>query len=192
MWRNPFLNAPVPAGVVLALAVLNPAASEAEGQPKQPTMNMHLTSAAFAEGQPIPEKHTCDGKDVSPPLKWTDPPAGTRSLALIVDDPDAPAGIWVHWVLYGLSPETTSLPEGVDRSQYVLQGARQGLNDFKRLGYGGPCPPRGKPHRYFFKLYALDTKLDVDPGLTKAELLQAMEGHELAMGELMGLYEVPK
>lgn len=151
-------------------------------------MQIQLTSAAFTEGASIPERHTCDGPDRSPPLQWTRLPAGTRSLALIVDDPDAPMGTWVHWVLYGLAPETTALPENVDKTQYVLRGARQGLNDFKRLGYGGPCPPPGKPHRYFFKLYALDTDLDLKPGATKRDLLRAMEGHILGQGQLMGTY----
>lgn len=151
-------------------------------------MNIQITSTAFVEGQPIPEKHTCDGKDVSPPLQWTNPPAETKSLALIADDPDAPVGTWVHWVLYGLPRETTGLPEGLDKSQYVLRSARQGLNDFKRLGYGGPCPPRGKPHRYFFKLYALDTEIELKPGATEKELLRAMEGHILGEGQLMGTY----
>jgi Raf kinase inhibitor-like YbhB/YbcL family protein len=151
-------------------------------------MTLHLTSTAFAEGQPIPEKHTCDGRDSSPPLHWSGLPTGSRSLALIVDDPDAPVGTWVHWVLYGLAPDLEGLPENVDKSQYVLRGARQGLNDFRRLGYGGPCPPPGKPHRYFFKLYALDAELDLKPGATKKELLRAMEGHILATGQLMGTY----
>lgn len=149
---------------------------------------IQLTSTAFAEGQPIPAKYTCDGPDVSPPLQWTNLPAATRSLALIADDPDAPVGTWVHWVLYALAPTLTGLPEAVDKSQYVLDGARQGQNDFHRLGYGGPCPPRGKPHRYFFKLYALDTMLDLQPGATKKDLLKALEGHVLAEGQLMGTY----
>jgi Raf kinase inhibitor-like YbhB/YbcL family protein len=152
-------------------------------------MKIEITSAAFAEGEPIPPKHTCDGRDLSPPLHWSKVPPGTRSLALIVDDPDAPAGTWVHWVLYGLSPELSGLPDGVGKSQYVLNGARQGLNDFKRLGYGGPCPPPGKPHRYFFKLYALDAGMALEPGVTKKELLQAMEGHVIGEGRLMGTYQ---
>jgi len=188
MRSNRFLKAPVPAGLVLCLPLLGAAAVEPDSQPKQSPMNIPLTSTAFAEGQPIPEKHTCDARDVSPPLQWSDAPAGTKSLALIVDDPDAPAGTWVHWVLYGLSPDVTALPEGLDKSQYVMRGARQGLNDFKRLGYGGPCPPRGKPHRYYFKLYALDTEPDLKPGATKPELLQAMEQHILGEGRLMGTY----
>jgi len=150
---------------------------------------MQLTSTAFAEGAAIPAKHTCDAEDISPPLKWTGVPADTKSLVLIVDDPDAPVGTWVHWVLYDLPATASELAEGVAKSQYLPNGAKQGLNDFKRLGYGGPCPPPGKPHRYFFKLYALDTALDLKPGLTKKDLEAAMEKHILAQAQLMGTYQ---
>ncbi len=150
---------------------------------------MQLSSTAFKEGAAIPAKHTCDAKDVSPPLKWTGVPAGTKSLALIVDDPDAPVGTWVHWVLYDLPATTTELAEDVPKSQTVAGGAKQGVNDFRRLGYGGPCPPPGKPHRYFFKLYALDAVLDLKPGLTKKDIERAMEKHILAQAQLMGTYQ---
>ena len=150
---------------------------------------MQLTSTAFAEGTPIPAKHTCDGRDVSPPLKWTGVPAGARSLALIVDDPDAPVGTWVHWVIYDVPVATNELAEDVSKSQFAAGGARQGLNDFGHPGYGGPCPPHGKPHRYFFKLYALDAVLDLKPGLTKKDLDRAMEKHILARAQLMGTYQ---
>jgi Raf kinase inhibitor-like YbhB/YbcL family protein len=149
-------------------------------------MNMQVTSSAFAEGQLIPEKYTCDGKDLSPPLQWTNAPPNIKSLALIVDDPDAPVGNWVHWVIYGIAADTTGLPESVDKSQYVLKGARQGLNDFRRLGYGGPCPPPGKAHRYFFKLYALDTEIDLKPGAKKKDLLAAMSSHVVGGGAIDG------
>ena len=152
-------------------------------------MSIQVTSSAFAEGQPIPRKHTADDRDVSPPLKWSGAPTNSQSFALIADDPDAPVGTWVHWVLYDLPPGTTELAENVERSQYLPNGARQGLNDFHRLGYGGPSPPPGKPHRYFFKLYALDKPLDLKPGATKKELLKAMEGHVLAEGQLLGTYQ---
>jgi len=148
-----------------------------------------LSSAAFAPGQPIPTPYTCDGRDLSPPLKWGKVPPETQSLALIADDPDAPRGTWVHWVLYGIPSTVTELPEGVPPDKVVLDGVKQGLNDFQRMDYGGPCPPRGKPHRYFFKLYALDCELDLKPGATKPQLLQTMEGHILAKGELMGRYQ---
>ena len=150
---------------------------------------MELTSSAFTEGGPIPAKYTCDDKNVSPPLKWSGVPAGAKSLALIADDPDAPAGAWVHWVLYDLPATATELAEDVPKSQHVAAGARQGLNDFRNLGYGGPCPPRGKPHRYFFKLYALDVALDLKPGVTKKDLERAMDKHVVANAQLMGTYK---
>jgi Raf kinase inhibitor-like YbhB/YbcL family protein len=168
----------------LILAVMNGMAADQAGKE-----TMELTSTAFTNGAAIPAKHTCDAKDVSPPLKWSGVPAGAKSLVLIVDDPDAPVGTWVHWVLYGLPVTATELPEGLPKSQYVAGGARQGLNDFKRLGYGGPCPPPGKPHRYFFKLYALDAALDLKPGLKKQDLEAAMQKHILAQAELMGTYQ---
>ena len=150
---------------------------------------MQLTSTAFSEGAAIPAKYTSDGKNVSPPLKWTGVPAGAKSLALIADDPDAPVGTWVHWVLYDLPATATELAEDAPKSQYVAGSARQGLNDFRHLGYGGPCPPHGKPHRYFFKLYALDASLDLKPGATKKELELAMDKHILAQAQLMGTYQ---
>jgi hypothetical protein len=153
---------------------------------------MQLTSTAFTEGAAIPPQYTCDGTNASPPLKWSGVPAGTKSLALIVDDPDAPAGTWVHWVLYDLPVTATELAEGLPKSQYVAGGAKQGLNDFQYLGYGGPCPPHGKPHRYFFKLFALDTLLDLKPGLTKRDIERAMETHILAQTQLMGTYQRKK
>ena len=152
-------------------------------------MSIQITSTAFAKGHAIPAKYTCDGTDVSPALTWTNAPDAARSFALIVDDPDAPSGTWVHWVVYDLPAGTNSLPENVAKSQYISGNAKQGLNDFQRLGYGGPCPPPGKAHRYFFKLYALDTMLDLKPGSTKQELLKAMQGHVLAEGQLMGTYQ---
>jgi len=152
-------------------------------------MSIQLTSTAFAEGKPIPSKYTCDGADVSPPLKWSNVPEGTKSIALVSDDPDAPVGTWVHWVIYNIPPDVTELAEGVPKSEVLTNGAKQGMTDFKRIGYGGPCPRPGGPHRYFFKLYALDAELDLKPGATKQQLLRAMEGHILAEGQLMGTYQ---
>ncbi len=151
-------------------------------------MAFSIESRAFAKGGEIPAKFTCTGDDVSPALKWNEPPAGTQSLALIADDPDAPAGTWVHWVAYDIAPQTRELPEGAGKGQ-LPGGGQQGKNDFRRSGYGGPCPPPGKPHRYFFKLYALDTKLNLKPGATKSDLEQAMKGHVLAQTELMGTFK---
>jgi Raf kinase inhibitor-like YbhB/YbcL family protein len=152
-------------------------------------VQLTLTSSGFTEGQPIPRKYSCDAENVSPPLKWSSVPQGTQSIALIADDPDAPAGTWVHWVIYNLPSTTTDLPEGLPATESVLSSALQGTNDFRRVGYGGPCPPRGNPHRYFFKLYALDTVLNLKAGATKKDLLGAMEGHILAQGQLMGTYK---
>jgi len=148
-----------------------------------------VSSSAFVEGAFIPAKYTCEGEDISPPLRWSEPPPGTQSIALICDDPDAPGGAWVHWVLYGLPPSVTELPEAVPTQEVLPSGARQGTNDFKRIGYGGPCPPRGTPHRYFFRVYALGSEIDLSPGATKEELLGPMEGQILAEGRLMGKYE---
>ncbi len=145
-------------------------------------MTIQLTSSAFMEGGNIPRRHTCDGEDFSPPLSWSGIPAGTVSLALIVDDPDAPRGDWVHWVLVDLPPDLNGLPEGVAGT------GTAGKNDFGRLGYGGPCPPKGRNHRYYFKLYALDQTLGLKSGATKEDVEAAMAGHILAQGELMGRY----
>ncbi|MBN1360286.1 MAG: YbhB/YbcL family Raf kinase inhibitor-like protein [Sedimentisphaerales bacterium] len=151
-------------------------------------MGMKISSSAFTEGGPIPSKHTCDGQDVSPPLKWDSVPDGTKSIALICDDPDAPMGTFVHWVLYNLPADTTGLPENMSRESALSTGAAQGTNDFGRLGYGGPCPPGGT-HRYYFKVYALDAQIDPGrPGLKKNDVLKAMKGHILAEGQLMGKY----
>lgn len=149
---------------------------------------MELSSTAFPEEGMIPTKYTCDGADVSPPLKWGSIPEGTKSYALICDDPDAPVGTWVHWVYYDIPPETEGLPENVTPKEHPSSGGIQGTNDFRKIGYGGPCPPGGT-HRYFFKLYALDTLLKLPPASTKSQVLEAMEGHILGQGELMGKYK---
>ena len=152
-------------------------------------MAFEIKSSAFSQGQSIPQKYACDGPDRSVPLTWTDPPAGTKSFALIADDPDAPMGTWVHWVLYDLPAETHQLPEGVPKQETLSDGSRQGMNDFGRIGYGGPCPPPGKPHRYFFKLYALDKKAGLPPRATKPQVLDAMKSHVLAEAQLMGTHK---
>lgn len=150
-------------------------------------MTFVLTSRAFDQGKAVPAKYTCDGDDVSPPLEWRDPPAGTRSFALVSDDPDAPVGVWVHWVLYDLPASTRSLAEDVAPDAELPGGGRQGVNSWGRSGYGGPCPPGGT-HRYFFKLYALDALLQLAPGAGKDEVLRRMEGHVVGEAELMGIY----
>ena len=148
-----------------------------------------IVCPAFQEKKAIPQKYTCDGSDASPPLVWSHPPEGTQSFALIADDPEAPSGVWVHWLVYDISVATTSLEEGLAKSEVLPNGAKQGMTDFRRVGYGGPCPPTGKPHPYFFKLYALDSVLNLPPKATKADLLVAMTGHVLAQADLVGTYE---
>ncbi|MFQ5665063.1 MAG: YbhB/YbcL family Raf kinase inhibitor-like protein [Candidatus Binatia bacterium] len=152
-------------------------------------MAFTLSSSAFQPGAPIPKQHTCDGVDQSPALHWSDAPAGTKSFALIADDPDAPMGTWVHWVLYDMPAEVTQLPQGVAPDETLASGGKHGVNDFRKIGYGGPCPPPGKPHRYFFKLYALDAPTDLKPRATKADVLRAIEGHVLGEVQLMGTYK---
>ncbi len=151
-------------------------------------MEIKVTSTAFDEGGMIPEKYTCDGMDVSPSLAWTNVPNETKSFTLICDDPDAPMGTWVHWVIYDIPADIRELKENIPVKEKLDNGAKQGKNDWRNIGYGGPCPPGGT-HRYYFKLYALDTELNLEPGNTKAELLKAMEGHILDQGELMGKYK---
>ncbi|MDA2912575.1 YbhB/YbcL family Raf kinase inhibitor-like protein [Acidobacteriia bacterium AH_259_A11_L15] len=153
------------------------------------TMAFQLSSTAFQPDGNIPKKFTCDGPDVSPALRWDEPPVGTQSLALIMDDPDAPVGTWVHWVLFNLPADAGQLAENIAKERELPNGTRQGTNDFRKIGYGGPCPPPGPAHRYFFKLYALDTKLDLRPGATKADLERAMRGHIRGQAELLGRYQ---
>ena len=148
---------------------------------------MELKSSAFEAGGMIPKKYTCDGPDASPPLNWSDVPAKAKSLALIVDDPDAPMGTWVHWVAWNIPPDARSLDEGVPKKDSLPNGTKQGTTDFRSIGYGGPCPPSGT-HRYFFKLYALDTALNLPLSTTKKDLERAMQGHVLRQVELIGKY----
>lgn len=151
-------------------------------------MDIQLTSSVFENEGMIPSKYSCDGEDISPPLSWSSVPEGTQTVALIADDPDAPMGTFVHWVLFNLPANVQELPEDVPSDKKLDNGALQGTNDFKKIGYGGPCPPGGT-HRYYFKIYALDTELDLKAGATKKDLLNAMEGHILAQGQLMGKYQ---
>jgi len=178
---------------IVLLSACTPSAPIPSEQPITDPLGMEdatsiqITSSAFAQGQVIPAKYTCTGsdseKDISPPLAWGEPPAGTQSFALIMDDPDAPNGTWDHWILFNIPASTRSLPE----SMSVNSGFPGGNNSWGRTGYGGPCPPSGM-HRYFYKLYALDEMLAIAPGATKGELEKAMVGHILAQGELMGTF----
>jgi len=155
---------------------------------KEYKMKFQITSSAFKDGEMIPSKYTCDGENISPPLNWSEIPEGTKSLALINDDPDAPVGDWVHWIVYNIPPETKEFKEAASNKNLLPKGTLEGLNDWNRKGYGGPCPPSGV-HRYFFKLYALDVVLSLKEGATKRQLLDAMKGHILAEAQLIGKYQ---
>src|SRR5262249_26219114 len=157
---------------------------------RAPNMTLKLMSTAFWEGDTVPRQYTADGMNVSPPLEWTGMPPGTRGFALTCDDPDAPSKTWVHWVLYNVPGEERRLPDGIrPREEVELPpGAGQGKNDFGKIGYGGPAPPRGKRHQYLFTLYALDAALDLPPGATEEQLRAAMKGHVLDQGLLTGSY----
>jgi Raf kinase inhibitor-like YbhB/YbcL family protein len=151
-------------------------------------MKLKISSAAFQDGSQIPSKYTCDGANVSPPLQWSGVPQSAKTIVLICDDPDAPAKTWVHWVVYDLPAGATTLPEALPANEKPAIGGKQGKNDFGKIGYGGPCPPSGT-HRYFFKLYAIDTETSLEPSASKDQVLKTIEGHILAQGELIGKYK---
>ena len=152
-------------------------------------MTFSLRSPEFAQGASIPRAFTCEGEDRSPALEWNDAPPGTKAFALIADDPDAPVGTWVHWVIYNIPGTARALPGSVEKKEQLANGSRQGRNDFRKVGYNGPCPPPGKAHRYFFKLYALNSDLTLAPGASKGDVERAMEGHILGHAEWMGRYQ---
>jgi Raf kinase inhibitor-like YbhB/YbcL family protein len=154
----------------------------------EPAMALTISSPSFSNGGDIARKFTCDAADVSPQLSWTEPPSGTKSFALLADDPDAPVGTWNHWTMWNLPPNLRGLSEGVSKDAHLSDGSEQGKNDFRKTGYNGPCPPPGTPHRYYFKLFALDAKLELKSGAGKKELEAAMKGHILAHAEWMGKY----
>lgn len=160
-----------------------------EQPPEEGKMALSITSTAFREGDKIPDKYTCQGQDVSPPLAWSEPPGGTRSFALIMDDPDAPGGTFTHWVIFNIPSNSRGLSEAVPAEDQLSDGTVQGRNDFARIGYGGPCPPPGRAHRYKFTLYALDQSLELKAGASKKQVLDAIRGHALAQGELTGMYQ---
>lgn len=188
-----FLTACQGGGANRANVAATPAATAGVGNTTKggDRMTLKLTSAAFEEGGMIPSRYTCDGENVSPPLSWSGVPETAKTLALVADDPDAPRGTWVHWVVYRIPATEKGLPENVPAREALDDGTRQGHNDFKNTGYGGPCPPSGA-HRYFFKLYALDVEPDLPPGVSKEQLLKASEGHVVAEGQLMGRYQRSK
>jgi Raf kinase inhibitor-like YbhB/YbcL family protein len=191
---------PLFTGLVLFLAGVvgcaQPASPENNQQPaEEPVppggneMGFIITSTAFADGENIPVKYTCNGQNISPPLKWGDIPAGTASLVLLVDDTNAPAGVFTHWVIFNLPPDSEGLPEAVPKDNQLTSGALQGRNGGGIIGYFGPCPPKGSPHHYYFTLYALDKSLDLGAGARKDQIVQAMEGHVLGQSQLVGLYQ---
>jgi Raf kinase inhibitor-like YbhB/YbcL family protein len=151
-------------------------------------MALQLESTAFSNDKMIPSKYTCDGSNISPPLEWSGVPDDTESFAIIFDDPDAPSKTWVHWVLFNIPASQQQLEENIPPNKELDNGAMHGINDFKKHSYGGPCPPGGT-HGYYMKLYALDTKLDLKPGVTKQQLIDAMDGHILDKTELVGKYK---
>ena len=183
--RNPSFNC---IHLLVFLGFLCAVSSRLLGQGVGEKMSITIFSTAFANGEGIPKRFTCDGADISPQLSWKGSPSNTVSHVLIADDPDAPAGPWTHWVLYDLPGTTTQIEENVNKVDKLPDGARQGRNDVRKIGYGGPCPPAGMPHRYFFKIYALDSKLNLAPGASRQEVEQAIQVHVLAKGELMGKY----
>lgn len=157
--------------------------------PEEGEIALSVLSLAFQEGERIPTKYTCQGQDVSPPFTWSEPPAGNQSFVLIVDDPDAPDGVFTHWVIFNLPSDSRQLPEAVPTQAQLPSGALQGKNDFGGIGYGGPCPPPGRPHRYQFTLYVLDKPLDLKAGASKKQVIDAMQGHILTQGQLTGTYQ---
>lgn len=171
-----------------AFLVTDSHAEEPE-QISQTVKELTISSTAFEDGKMIPKVYTCDGEDRSPNIKWNEPPPGTKSFALICEDPDAPAGTWIHWVIFNIPDTTRELAAGFPDAAEFPGEIRQGRNDFGRIGYGGPCPPSGKPHRYFFRIFALDQMLNLPPGSDRKELDQAMENHILSNGHLMGKYK---
>ncbi|MFH0953068.1 MAG: YbhB/YbcL family Raf kinase inhibitor-like protein [Verrucomicrobiota bacterium] len=152
-------------------------------------LELTVLSTAFVMGAVIPPKFTCKGENVSPPLMWGQVPDKTQSIVVMCDDPDSPGGDWVHWLLFNLPPETQKLDENVPRTPQLVSGAIQGLNDYDKNGYMGPCPPPGRPHRYYYKVYALDIKLSLTISARKPDVLEAMEGHVLGQGQLMGTFK---
>jgi len=191
--NTPFVWRLLGLAVALAVALVAGCGQQASPTAERPARNegagkLSLTTAAFQRDASIPTQYTCDGQNISPALSWSGVPGGTRAFALIVDDPDAPRGVFTHWVLFNLPADARQLPENVAKTERLDSGAAQGRNDAGRTGYTGPCPPLGAPHRYRFTLYALDSLVSLEPGASKQDLLKAMEGHVLEHAQLVGTY----
>jgi len=177
-----------PAACLIIVVICGLAPQHMAAQHNSPQETFELSSPAFASGAAIPKQYTCEGADQSPELLWAHPPVGTVTFALVTNDPDAPAGDWVHWVAWNIPPATHAMAVNLPRQPELPNGTRQGRNDFGKVGYNGPCPPPGKPHRYFFRVYAVDTKLDLPSGATRTELGRALQGHILGQAEYMGTF----
>jgi hypothetical protein len=186
--RGSFYTSGIRAFANVAIAVTLVFLGSIAAAGKDSSGKLELRTTAFRPGSTIPTQYTCSGANISPAVSWTQPPVGTQSFVLIMDDPDAPSRTWVHWVVYNLLPSARQLPEHVPPGEAVAGGGEQGVNDFPLPGYGGPCPPPGKPHRYFFRLYALDTILALHASARRREVDAAMKGHILAQAELMGTF----
>lgn len=187
--------APGPSGAFLFALLMVTTAScgnsslKSAPRPDPSSSGFRIESAAFKQGAFIPPRFSCSGENVSPPLNWTDPPEVARSFALIVDDPDAPGGTWTHWVVFNLPAQTRALDENAPKQDKLPNGGLQGLNSFESVGYGGPCPPPGKAHRYFFRLYALNTVLSMQPRADREDVLSALKGHTVGEAQLMGVFK---
>ena len=175
--------------LVLSLVAIAFAGCESEQPPEEVKTMLSVSTSAFEEGGGIPIKYSCEGEDVSPALQWDEPPVGTQSFTLIMDDPDAPVAVFTHWVIFNIPSDSRQLAEAIPPQDQLPRGALQGKNDFGRIGYGGPCPPPGSAHRYHFTLYAVDIALDAIPGASKKQVLDAMEGHILDQDQLTGTYQ---
>jgi len=173
---------------VIALGLMDCTPGDS-GLPNEGDMTLPLSSSVFQDAGNIPIKYTCDGQDISPPLTWGEPPSDTQSFALIMDDPDVPGGVFTHWLVFNLSADSRELTEAIPTQNELGNGALQGRNDFDRIGYGGPCPPSAAAHHYRFTIYALDQQLDLTAGASRKQVLDAIEGHILARGQLTGVYQ---
>jgi hypothetical protein len=175
--------------VLVLLGAIAQFASKAAASSAEPAASLRMESPSFQPNAAIPTRFSCDGQNISPALQWQSPPRGTRGLALILRDPDAPSGVFIHWLIYNLPPTLRGLPEGAVKQPELPDGSRQGRNSARSIGYTGPCPPPGSVHRYIFTLYALDAQISLPAGASEPELVKAMQGHVLATGQLMGRFQ---
>ena len=187
--RTAYIRQMLAVMAALSFTIMSFASCESKQPMEEVRMELQISSSAFEEGGRIPAKYSCQGEDVLPPLRWDEPPGGTQSFVLIMDDPDAPSNIFTHWVLFNIPSATRQLPEAIPSTTQLSDGSSQGKNDFGEVGYGGPCPPPGRPHQYRFTLYGLDQMLELKAGASKKQVLEAMEGHLLGQGQLTGSFQ---